>query len=538
MWDRCVSHFSCCKRKTGEGPTENDDIFRNLNTATFSVIKEDKKYIQNQLLLAMAASLGYMTTGLVRGFSSPGVPSMQQISPHLVPNDNAVSWISSIPPVGAFVGSLCAGPLMQLGGCRRTLMLSSPLWVTGWLLIALGNTYEIILFARILTGFCVGLVTPSTAVYVSECSHAEIRGVLGCLPALFMATGILLSYVMGAWLPWNQLAWASAIFPALLLIVMIPLPESPAWLLSRGRIEDAEKSMKWLHHPPRNPETESPVYIISSEEIVSNQKGAFSINEVFRRPVLFPFALTFVLLIFQQVSGIDAIIFYTVSIFHSAGSQVNDHLATIIVGLVQLVANFLSLFVVDRAGRKPLLIGSGALMCVALAALSTHFYLQENNMAEGLGLLPLISLMVFMVGFSLGYCSIPFLLMGELIPEKQRSFLSSIAGSLNLGMTFIVIKTYHDLMTSIGKDGTFMLYSAVCFSSCIFVYFLVPETKGKSLIEIEEIFELTDISKKAHETKKEIATSTAKSTKIASLKEMNTTPEDADTNITTEKRKN
>jgi facilitated trehalose transporter len=324
-----------------------------------------------------------------------------------------------------------------------------------------------------------------------------------------MAGGILLSYVMGAWLPWNQLAWSSAVFPALLLFVMIPLPESPAWLLSKGHITDAEKSLKWLHHQPRTANDSIPVelqqtsvYAITSQttqhSVPSNEKSGsgFSSKELFRRPVLVPFALTFTLLIFQQVSGIDAIIFYTVSIFHSAGSQIDDHLATILVGLVQLIANFMSLFIVDRAGRRPLLIASGALMCVALAALGTHFHLQKYDMDQSLGLLPLISLIVFMIGFSIGYCSIPFLLMGELIPEKQRSFLSSIAGSLNLGMMFIVIKTYHDLKNSIGEDGTFWLYSAVCLCSCFFVYFLVPETKGKSLTEIEEFFELTQVSKR------------------------------------------
>jgi hypothetical protein len=100
-----------------------------------------------------------------------------------------------------------------------------------------------------------------------------------------------------------------------------------------------------------------------------------------------------------------------------------------------------------------------------------------------------------MFGFSIGYCGIPFLLMGELIPEKQRSFLCSIAGSQNYGVMFVVIKTYHDLNNSVGEDGTFWLYSFFCLCSCFFVYFLVPETKGKSLREIEEYFELTQISK-------------------------------------------
>ena len=360
------------------------------------------------------------------------------------------------------------------------------------------------------------LISPISLLQVSECSYPEIRGILGSLPALFMAGGILVSYIMGAWLPWNQLAWASAVFPAFLLLSMIPLPESPVWLFSKGRNSEGQEALKWLHHQRRTPNENIPVelqqisvYATTSENtqtaVSSNIKSGsgFSRKELFRRPVLVPFALTFTLLIFQQVSGIDSIIFYTVSIFRAAGSQIDNHLATIIVGLVQLVSNFLSLFIVDRAGRKPLLIASGAVMCVALSALGTHFYLQRYGMEKNLGLLPLISLIVFMFGFSIGYCSIPFLLMGELIPEKQRSFLSSIAGSLNLGIMFIVIKTYHDLVNAVGEDGTFWFYSGICLFSCFFVYFLVPETKGKSLIEIEEFFELTQKSKKKNNKNKD-----------------------------------
>ena len=313
-----------------------------------------------------------------------------------------------------------------------------------------------------------------------------------------MAGGILVSYIMGSQLAWDQLAWASAVFPALLLFVMLPLPESPVWLISRGKLKEADKALKWLNHPPRQAMDgialrETTVYTVSDDKPPPEKEkmsSGFSKEELLRRPVLVPFALSFMLLIFQQVSGIDAIIFYTVSIFESSGSQVNNYLATILVGLIQLVANFLSLFVVDRAGRKPLLMASGALMCVSLAAMGTHFYFQRIGKSEDLGLLPLISLMVFMVGFSIGYCSIPFLLMGELIPEKQRSLLSSVAGSLNLGMMFVVIKTYHDLKTHLGEDVTFWIYSVVCLASCFFVHFLVPETKGKSLEEIEQLFEL------------------------------------------------
>ncbi|XP_063222289.1 facilitated trehalose transporter Tret1-like isoform X2 [Bacillus rossius redtenbacheri] len=416
--------------------------------------------------------------------------------------------LGAIPPLGAMIGSLVAGPLLQNIGRKRTLMVSSPLFLAGWACIATAQNYPMLLCARLLTGFCAGIVTPSAQVYVTECAHADIRGILGSLPALFMAGGILVAYLLGAWLPWNLLAWSCAIFPTLQFFVMLPLPESPAWYLSRGCHEEAAKAMKWLHHSseskdqvPQIDQRRGSIFAVApvppvlpeDEPEASKTKlaGSYNLKALLRRPVIMPFVLSLTILVFQQFSGIDTIIFYTVTIFQAAGSSVDEHLATIFVGLVQLIANFMALFLIDRSGRRPLLVISGALMCMSMAAMGTHFYLQKTNFAlsKNLGMLPLLSMIVFMVGFSVGYCSIPFLLMGELLPVRQRSFLSSVVGSINLGSMFVVIKTYPLIEDLIGAYGAFWLYAAFCLASCVFVICLVPETKGKTLDEIEAHFE-------------------------------------------------
>lgn len=157
-----------------------------------------------------------------------------------------------------------------------------------------------------------------------------------------------------------------------------------------------------------------------------------------------PLGIGLGLLTIQQVSGIDAVVFFTVEIFKTAGSSLNSYVATIIVGAVQLLSNFASLFVVDKAGRKPLLITSAIVMCLSMASMGVAFHLNEIG-DHRFGFLPLVSLIVFMIGFSFGFGTIPFLLMGELFPAQQRSLLSSIAGSMNLLIMFIVIVTYHPL---------------------------------------------------------------------------------------------
>ena len=229
----------------------------------------------------------------------------------------------------------------------------------------------------------------------------------------------------------------------------------------------------------------------------NERTGPLTRREILRRPVLIPFGLSVALLVFQQVSGIDTVIFYTVEIFASANIAMDEYMATILVGVVQLVSTSASLLFIDRLGRRPLLLLSGAVMGVAMTGMGAYFYLLQRGEASKLGLLPVASMLVFMVGFSVGYCNIPFLLMGELLPVRQRSLLGSIAGSANLGAMFIVIKTYPDLKGWLGTDGTFWLYAGLCFISCGFVGSLLPETKGKTFEEIEHHFE------KSHQDRKD-----------------------------------
>ncbi|KAF6200374.1 hypothetical protein GE061_006677 [Apolygus lucorum] len=459
--------------------------------------------IIRQVWLAVTASLGYLTIGLVRGWSSPAIPSMREISPNLAPDDEVISWISAVPPLGAFVGSLFCGPMMQGLGRKKTLLISSPLFAASWLIIGLANHWGIIIAARAFSGFCVGIVLPSAQIYVSECSHPRMRGMMGSLPALAMAIGILVSYILGTFLSWYALSIASAAFPASLVVLLQFLPESPTWLQTKGRTTEAKAALEWLQResniatvelstiePPKEVVTALPS---NEEKTIRSKKaiasGPYSLDSMLRKPVLVPFGLAVGILVFQQVSGIDSIVFYTVSIFKASGSTLGEYESTIIVGAVQVVATIASVLLVDAQGRKALLLISGVTMAVSMAALGAYFYLLDKGKAGGLGLLPLFSQLVFIVGYSLGYCNIPFILMGELLPIAQRSLLSSVAGALNLASMFVVIKTFPDLVDIIGSDGTFWLYACLCALSCAFVHFFLPETKGKSLDEIEELFE-------------------------------------------------
>ncbi|KAJ2949898.1 hypothetical protein O0L34_g11217 [Tuta absoluta] len=441
-----------------------------------------------QLWLTLGASLAFLIIGLVRGYSSSAIPSMEKNNPEIILEGNSQlkSWIGAIAPAGAMVGSLFSGQLMQRLGRKRTLMIASPMWVAAWLILGFAKYYPLVLVGRFICGVCVGFVLAPVQVYVSECCDPEIRGRLGSLPTLSMSLGILISYTAGNWLDWRYLAGFSAVFSAALFMMLLPLPESPTWLEGRGG--DSTSAIKWLHLSAR-----ATAVVKDDDEEKKEKTEEQALPSLFTRKVFFssvvikPLVVGFALLFFQQFSGIDAVIFFTVEIFQSAGSKLDAMTATIIVGLVQLLSNAVSTMLVDHAGRRPLLLISAAVMAASMAAMGAAFYF-EFEQESWLGYLPIISLVVYMIGFSLGFGGLPFLLLGELFPAQYRSQLSGMASVVNLLSMFSVIKTYHSLDVLLTSAGTFWMYACFCILAFFFVLFVVPETKGKSLAEIEQHF--------------------------------------------------
>ncbi|XP_072939214.1 facilitated trehalose transporter Tret1-like isoform X2 [Epargyreus clarus] len=439
-----------------------------------------------QLWLTFGASLSFLIIGLVRGYSASALPSIEATDANLVQHSEQKSWIGAIPPLGAFVGSMLSGPLMQRAGRKRTLQLTAPLWTASWLLLGFAPNFAVVLLGRAMSGLCVGFVLAPAQVYVSECCDPHIRGRLGSLPTLSMSFGILISYVAGNWLHWRHLAFLSASFCVALFLVLMPLPESPVWLQGRGL--DASESIAWLKLSSHAVATVKEETNITDKPLPNQEpKSLFTREVFFSSMVMKPLIVGFALLIFQQFSGIDAVIFFTVEIFQNAGSTLDAMTATMIVGAVQLLSNGISTMLVDRAGRRPLLLLSAVTMCASMASMGAAFYF-EFERESWLGYLPIISLVVFMLGFSLGFGGLPFLLLGELFPAHYRSQLSAMASAVNLLSMFTVIKSYHTLETVLTSAGTFWMYACFCAVAFFFVLLVVPETKGKSLAEIEQHF--------------------------------------------------
>lgn len=171
-----------------------------------------------------------------------------------------------------------------------------------------------------------------------------------------------------------------------------------------------------------------------------------------------------------------------------AKTDIGASMSTILIGVMQVVATFVSTLVVDRLGRRILLLASGIVMALSTTAIGVYFYLKDQNedSVENLGWLPVASLCIFMIMFSIGYGPVPWLMMGELFATDIKGFAGSIAGTTNWVLAFIVTKTFKNLNDGLGNGGTFWLFAGVTLVGVIFVFLAVPETKGKSLNEIQQ----------------------------------------------------
>ncbi|KAL4702957.1 hypothetical protein ACJJTC_008735 [Scirpophaga incertulas] len=441
------------------------------------------KYTFSQVLAAVAVSMGSMIIGFSSAYTSPALVTMENSTTISVTKEQA-SWVGSLMPLAALAGGVIGGPLVDYIGRRKTILFTAPPFFLGWMLIATAKIVHLVLTGRVICGLCVGIGSLAFPVYLGEAIQPEVRGTLGLFPTAIGNIGILICYLAGKYLDWSQLAYLGACLPIPFFILMLMIPETPQWYIAAGRNDEARKALQWLRGKDTKIDNEMRDIALTDAEVESDDS---SIKDLFSRKYMKSILISLGLMTFQQLSGINAVIFYTVSIFQMSGSAVDENLSTIIVGIVNFVSTFIATALIDRAGRKVLLYISSVTMTITLVVMGSFFYVQNDLKMDvsSLGWLPLTSLMVYLLGFSLAFGPIPWLMMGEILPAKIRGAAASICTAFNWLCTFTVTKTFLNIIDGIGPAGTFWLFGSICFVGLFFVVICVPETRGKSLEQIE-----------------------------------------------------
>jgi len=265
------------------------------------------------------------------------------------------------------------------------------------------------------------------------------------------------------------------------------MPESPVYLIIENRELEAIKSYKWLRGSAYDPSAEIEEL---KEQILSDKKQQISLKEAFsKRESKRALAIGFGSMVFQQFSGINIVIFYATVIFQAAETDIDSDISTIIIGAVNVAAMFTSTMLVDKAGRKLLLLISIIVMTITLTTLGIFFYIQDNHpdKAVNIGWLPITSLCVYIIAFALGFGPIPWIIASELYSKAINPIAAPVSGSFNWMLAFVITATFGYISDGIGIGQTFWLFSGLSFLGILFVIFLVPETKGKSFAEIQRM---------------------------------------------------
>ncbi|XP_013870096.1 solute carrier family 2, facilitated glucose transporter member 8 [Austrofundulus limnaeus] len=463
--------------------------------AYLSKVKNRKLY-----LATLASVLGPMSFGFVLGYSSPAIPELMKISnPRLRLDDEEASWFGSIVTVGAAVGGLLGGWMVERIGRKLSLMLCALPFVFGFTIIIAAQNIWMFYVGRLLTGLASGVTSLVVPLYISETAHEKVRGMLGSCVQLMVVLGIMGVYLAGLFMDWRWLAICCSLPPTLLLVSMCFMPETPRYLLSRRKRREAEEVLRFLRGPDAPVEWEC----ARIEEAFEEQGSSFHLFDLKDPSIYKPLMIGVMLMAFQQMTGINAIMFYAENIFKQANFQ-NSALASVIVALIQVVFTAIAALIMDKAGRKILLTISGVAMMISTMTFGIYFYLMSKppttsspldiQTAAGaephadLTWLALASMAIFISGFAIGWGPIPWLIMSEVIPSRVRGFASAAVVLTNWGMAFIVTKTFQNMMDGLTSAGTFWLFSCMCALNIVFTIVVIPETKGKTLEQIEAIF--------------------------------------------------
>lgn len=397
-------------------------------------------------------------------------------------------WISSLINLGAAAVCFPIGLIMDVLGRKKTMLLLVIPFTIGWLLISFATNVGMLLAGRFITGVAGGAFCVTAPAYTSEIAQDSIRGKLGTYFQLMITVGILFSYVVGSYTSVFVFNILCLCIPLVFGVIFFFMPESPSYLVVKGRNDEARSALVRLRGDNYDVDTELNNLKFKAEQS-QNQRVSF-LASVTKKTALKAILICYALMLFQQMSGINAVLFNTSTIFSSAGASISAEIATIIIGVIQVVATFISSMIVDKLGRRILLMFSALVMCLCTTALGVYFFLQDKHgenasILEAISWLPLLSLSLFIIAFSFGFGPIPWMMAGELCLIDIKAFVASTAGTFNWLLSFTVTSTFTMLNKSIGSGQVFWLFASIMLLGFVFIFLVVPETKGKSVDEIQ-----------------------------------------------------
>jgi SP family galactose:H+ symporter-like MFS transporter len=448
---------------------------------------------RNVILTAAIAGLGGLLFGYDTGIIAGALLFIKQ---DFALGSFAQGLVVAAVPIGAIGGAAIAGPAADTYGRRLMILLAAAVFIVGALISAAAPGVEVLVGARIVIGVAIGLASAAAPVYISEVAPPESRGRLVSFFQLAVTIGILVAYLVGLAFnhseDWRWMLGLGCV-PALALgFGMLRMPQSPRWLVMSGDDFAARATLAKIRVD--DPDTID----LELEEIkdgLDEKPGAWS--ELLEPVVKAALVVGVGLAILQQVTGINTVIYYAPTIveFTGVNSSAGSILAAVGVGVINVAFTLLALRLLDRAGRRTMLMIGVSGMVISLFALGGAFVGGGGSTLASV--IAIVSLMTYVASFAVSLGPIFWLLNAEIYPLSVRSKAAGLGTMANWTFNFIVSLTFLLLIEALGRPGAFWLYGGIGIITLIFCWKLVPETKGKHLEDIQAYFQ-DRVDKRAH----------------------------------------
>ncbi|XP_061724409.1 facilitated trehalose transporter Tret1-like [Cydia pomonella] len=447
-----------------------------------------------QCFVTSGVSMNLMSHGLVVGFTSVLLPQLQA-SGFITLDAVSGSWIASIISIALVAGALTLPFIMNSLGRRAANIISVSFMITGWFCILFATSVATLIIARFLQGFSMGLSASLCSVLIGEYTSPKNRGAFLTTISFAIACGTLITHALGSYFTWEVIALVCALITFVNLMILIHSPESPSYLVSKGRYDECRKTFHWLRGYDEDEELEKMIKTHMSNELKNVEKQKIEnkfqyYRKVFRKKEFYkPLILVMHLYMIGQWSGANILAAYTQEIFHTIIGKVDVSLMIISMDIQRIISNFCAVFVIRRFRRRPMLISTITINFLSFLTIGIYAYFKSK------GLLPydhpiigITLIHIHMFSIATGSVPLPNIIAGEVFPLEYKGLAGTLSVLFLSSNLFITLKCNSFFFNNLGLHGTYWLYSGMVGYSLLVSWWMLPETKDRTLQDIEEEF--------------------------------------------------